>query len=65
MGDDEKGKLGIVEIAAVGVVALFAAAVLFVLFGAIAGAVWWTLKMAVLVLVLFVMVRWAFRRATR
>ena len=65
MGDDEKGKLGIVEIAAVGVVALFAAAVLFVVFHAIAGAVWWTLKMAVLVLVLFVMVRWAFRRATR
>jgi len=66
MATSEKGSgVGLLEVGAVLVVGLFAVVLLFVLFGFIAGIVWWLIKIAVLVLVLFLIVRWAFKRASR
>jgi hypothetical protein len=62
---DEKKGLGGVEVASVVVVGVFAVVVLFWLFGFIAGAVWWAVKVAMLIAVLFLVVRWAIRRSVR
>lgn len=65
MTEQRDKRVGGFEIAAGAIVVVFAIVVLFWLFGFIAGAVWWTIKTAVLILVLFLVVRWAYRRAVR
>ena len=63
-GNDTQG-MGGVELASIVVVAVFAIVILFVVFSALAGAVWWAIKTAALIAILFLIVRWAFRRSTR
>jgi hypothetical protein len=65
MADDEGRKGSSIEVIAVVVIAVFVIAVLFGLFSAITGLVWWIIKMAVLFAVLFFAVRWALRRSMR
>jgi apolipoprotein N-acyltransferase len=63
-GNDKQG-MGGVELVSIAVVAVFAIVLLFVVFSALAGAVWWAIKTAALIVILFLIVRWAFRRSTR
>ncbi len=65
MAEGDKSGMGTLEIVAIVIVVLFVAVVLFGFMNAIAGALWFVIKFAVLVGVLFLMVRWAFKRATR
>ena len=65
MVEGDKSGMGTLEIAAIVIVVLFVAVVLFGFMNAIAGALWFVIKFVVLVGVLFLMVRWAFKRATR
>ena len=65
MADGDKSGMGTLEIAAIIIVVLFVAVVLFGFMNAIAGALWFIIKFVVLVGVLFLMVRWAFKRASR
>ncbi len=65
MSDTDKSGAGAIEIAAAVIVVAFAVTILFVIFSAIAGVVWWTIKMVILIVVLFVAVRWVLRRSTR
>ena len=61
---DSKG-LGVIEVASMVVIAVFAVVVIFWIFGWLAGMVWWAVKTAALIAILFLVVRWAFRRSTR
>ena len=65
VGGIERKGTGILEVASVALVAIFGVVVLFWLFGFIAGAIWWTIKMVVLIGVLFLAVRWAFKRVAK
>jgi len=65
VSDTDKSGAGAIEIAAAVIVVAFAVTILFVIFSAIAGVVWWTIKMVILIVVLFVAVRWVLRRSTR
>jgi len=65
VGEIERKGTGILEVASVALVAIFGVVVLFWLFGFIAGAVWWTIKMVVLIGVLFLAVRWAYKRVAK
>jgi Flp pilus assembly protein TadB len=65
MAEGDKSGMGTLEIVAIVIVVLFVGVVLFGFMNAIAGALWFVIKFAVLVGVLFLMVRWAFKRATR
>jgi hypothetical protein len=65
MADDQKKGLGIVEAASMVVIALFAVVVIFWIFGWLAGMVWWAVKTAALIAILFFVLRWAYRRSTR
>ena len=64
MNDEHEGFKTIEIIAAV-IVLAFVATVLFVFLSAIAGAVWWIVKMAILVVVLWLLIRWAARHARK
>ena len=63
MVDGGREGLGGLEVAAVVIVAVFLAVVLFGLFSAIAGLVWSMVKLLMLVVVLWLLVRWALRRS--
>jgi len=65
MATEEERRGGGLETVAVVVIAVFVIAVLFGLFSAITGLVWWIVKTAVLIGVLFLAVRWALRRSMR
>ena len=65
MASEEEGRGGGLETVAVAVIAVFVIAVLFGLISAITGLVWWIVKTAVLIGVLFLAVRWALRRSMR
>ena len=65
MTDQDNKGLGIVEAASMAVIAVFAVVVIFWVFGWLAGMVWWAIKTAALVAILFLVVRWAYRRTTR
>ena len=65
MTDQDNKGLGIVEAASMVVIAVFAVVVIFWVFGWLAGMVWWAIKTAALVAILFLVVRWAYRRTTR
>jgi len=63
MSKGGNGSVGILEVAAVVIVVAFAVTVLFVFLSAIAGAIWWTIKLLLLVAVLYLVLRWAFNRS--
>jgi hypothetical protein len=62
MNDEHQGVKPI-EVAAAVIVALFVVTVLFVFLSAIAGAVWWVIKLVILVAVLWLLIRWAARHS--
>ena len=64
MNDEHEG-FKTSEIIAAVIVLAFVATVLFVFLSAIAGAVWWIVKMAILVVVLWLLIRWAARHARK
>jgi hypothetical protein len=64
MGDSNKG-LGVIEGAALVIIGIFAVVVAFWIFGWLAGVIWWAVKIAALSVILFLLVRWAYRRAVR
>jgi|GEM_PF-888323 hypothetical protein len=65
MPDEGEGRGSAIEVLAVVVIAVFAITILFGLFSAITGAIWWAIKLAVLIAVLFFAIRWAWRRSLR
>ncbi len=65
MGEQDKKGVGVIEVASIAVIAVFAVVVIFWIFGWLAGMVWWAVKTAALIAILFFVVRWAYRRSTR
>ena len=65
MAEQGKKGLGIIELASIAVIVVFAIVVIFWFFGWLAGMVWWAIKTAALIAILFFVVRWAYRRSTR
>jgi hypothetical protein len=65
MGEGDGKGVGLVELVAIAVVAVFGVILVVWVFGFIASALWWVVKIAALMLVLLLVVRWALRRATR
>ena len=47
------------------IIGIFAVVVAFWIFGWLAGVIWWAVKIAALSVILFLLVRWAYRRAVR
>ena len=65
MTDQDNKGLGFIEVASMAVIGVFAVVVIFWVFGWLAGMVWWAVKTAALVAILFFVVRWAYRRSSR
>lgn len=64
MAGDDRG-LGAIEGLSLVIIGVFAAVMVLWVFSWLAGAIWWAIKIAVLITVLVLLVRWAFRRASR
>jgi hypothetical protein len=62
--DDNQG-WGIGSLLALGVVLVFVAVVLFGFLSVLAGAIWTLLKVAALVVILLIILRWVARRTNR
>ena len=65
MAEDDNQGWGIGSLLALGVVLVFVAVVLFGFLSVLAGAIWTLLKVAALVVILLIILRWVARRTNR
>ena len=65
MDDHDKPTWGTGSLVALGIVLIFLVTLLFGVLSALAGLVWTLIKVAVVMLVLWVVLRWAFKRSQR
>ena len=63
MVEHEERGWGSLQIFSLGIVSLFLVFSLFFVLSALAGAVWWIIKFVLLVGLLWLVIRWAFRKS--